>query len=62
MNLKDQLENLAQKYQVGGQTPSTQEDWKQKYSTNPYFKDREDWGDKLQNKFPNAKNTVKESI
>lgn len=62
MNLKDQLQNLAQKYQVGGQTPSTQEDWKQKYSTNPYFKDREDWGDKLQNKFPNAKNTVKESI
>lgn len=46
--------------QVGGQTPP--EDWKQKYSTNPYFKDREDWGDKLSYKFPNAKTTVKDSI
>ena len=59
MNYKEQLQNLAQKYQVGGQVPT---DWKAKYSTNPYFKDREDWGESLDKKFPNAKNTVRQSI
>ena len=59
MSIKEQLNNLAKKYQVGGETPA---DWKQKYADNQYFKDREDWGDKLSNKFPNGKNTVKESI
>lgn len=49
----------AQSYQQGGQI---QEDWKQKYSTNPYFKDREDWGDKLSNKFPNGTKSVKDVI
>lgn len=59
MSIKEQLNNLAKKYQVGGETPA---DWKQKYADNQYFKDREDLGDKLSNKFPNGKNTVKESI
>lgn len=59
MNLKDQLQSLAQKFQAGGQVTT---DWKTKYSSNQYFKDREDWGEKLDNKFPNAKNTVRESV
>ena len=59
---KNDSEQTVSYAQVGGQTPSTQEDWKQKYSTNPYFKDREDWGESLDKKFPNAKNTVRQSI
>lgn len=60
MNLKQQLNNLSQKFQSGGETSSS--DWKQKYVNNPYFKDREDWGEKLDVNFPNSKTSARQAI
>lgn len=65
--IRNQLNQLQSKFQ--SDTPQyaqegavVQPDWKTKYAENRYFKEREDWGDKLSNKFPNGKTTVKESI
>lgn len=59
MSLKEQLNNLLQKFQSGG---TVNQDWKQQYSTNPYFKNREDWGDKLDVNFPNSKVTARQAV
>lgn len=48
--------------QLFGEDPPTKKKIPKDYSKNPYYKGREDWGEKLDYKFPNGKKPVRDLI